>query len=143
MAIIIDANRTGDFSEPRGPHADEIIRRIKAKRMRVCLGGKLGRELLKTKLGKILVEWSRAGCIDRFSDAEIDSMATDLIGSIESDDEHVVALACISGCRLIYTNDEALIRDLKNTKLVSPRGKIVKNTTTPRIAKALFESLGG
>ena len=43
----------------------------------------------------------------------------------KSDDEHVLALALVSGARLLYTNDPALIDDFGNREIVaSPRGKI-------------------
>lgn len=110
--------------------------------MRICLGGKLTKELLKTKISKLVTEWARAGFIDRVPDELVNSKADILSGSIESDDEHVVALAFISGCRLVYTNDEALIRDLKNSALLSPKGKVVKASTAEKYAHPLFERYG-
>ena len=42
-----------------------------------------------------------------------------------SDDEHVLALALVSGAGLLYTNDVALIEDFKNREIVqNPGGKI-------------------
>ena len=53
-----------------------------------------------------------------------------------SNDEHVLALALVSGARLLYTNDEALIADFKNREIVAnPRGKVyttaVNDDVTP------------
>ncbi|MDE0306934.1 MAG: hypothetical protein OXI87_18940 [Albidovulum sp.] len=45
----------------------------------------------------------------------------------ESNDQHVLALARISGARLLYTNDQKLMDDFKNTELVStPKGKVYR-----------------
>lgn len=46
-------------------------------------------------------------------------------GLFRSDDEHVLALALVSGARLLYTNDRDLKRDFVNDKIVTdPGGKV-------------------
>ena len=46
-------------------------------------------------------------------------------GQCRSDDPHVLALAIVSGARLLYSNDAALQRDFKDKRLIdSPRGKV-------------------
>ena len=61
------------------------------------------------------------------ADEEVEAR-TDELGQREicrSDDEHVLALALVSGARLLYTNDSALIEDFKNRAIVqNPAGKI-------------------
>ena len=53
-----------------------------------------------------------------------------------SDDEHVVALALVSGARLLYTNDAALIDDFKNREVVAaPRGKVYTTVKDDRVTK--------
>ena len=43
----------------------------------------------------------------------------------ESDDEHVIALAQVSGARLLYADDRKLEKDFRNKALIdTPRGKI-------------------
>ena len=66
----------------------------------------------------------RAGHIKRLDDHQIDVLADELhaAGTCESDDQHLVALACVSGARLIFTNDRALQRDCKT--LLTPVAKI-------------------
>ena len=45
--------------------------------------------------------------------------------SCVSNDEHVIALAQVSGARLLFSNDVPLHRDFKNRDLVDvPRGKV-------------------
>ena len=45
-------------------------------------------------------------------------------GVLQSDDEHVVALALVSGARLLYTDDARLQRDFVNPALVDPTGRV-------------------
>ena len=47
-----------------------------------------------------------------------------------SDDEHVLALALVSGARLLYSNDAALIEDFKNREIVQSPAR--KTYTTAR-----------
>ncbi|WP_135502678.1 hypothetical protein [Roseovarius aestuariivivens] len=142
MPIIVDANRSSDFAPPQSEHAKEILHRISTNRMRICLGGKLTKELLKTKISSLIQEWIRAGRAHRVKDDEIEERSKQLLGKIDSDDEHIVALAQLTGCRLLFSDDQALIRDFKNTQLVSPKGKVVKSTTEDKFARPLFERYG-
>lgn len=46
-------------------------------------------------------------------------------GMCQSDDTHIIALAQISGARLLFSNDKALHQDFKNKELINnPRGKV-------------------
>ena len=47
----------------------------------------------------------------------------------KSDDQHVVALASVSGCRVVYSHDGALHGDLTNTSLLTPKCKIYQDET--------------
>ena len=49
-------------------------------------------------------------------------------GVCESDDPHILALAQISGARLLYTNDRALQRDFGKSELIaSPKFPLISN----------------
>ena len=53
-------------------------------------------------------------------------------GACQSNDLHVLALAQVSGARLLYSNDLSLHQDFGNRDLISrPRGKIY---STPRLS---------
>ena len=53
-----------------------------------------------------------------------------------SNDEHVIALALVSGARLLYTNDKALIEDFKNRDIVAgPRGRIYTTARNDRFTE--------
>ncbi|MYH42126.1 MAG: hypothetical protein F4017_01170 [Acidimicrobiaceae bacterium] len=46
-------------------------------------------------------------------------------GSCRSDDHHVIALAQISGARLLFSNDKDLHKDFKNRQLIDqPTGTV-------------------
>ncbi len=52
-------------------------------------------------------------------------------GKCISDDEHVVALAQVSGARLLYSNDKDLHKDFRNKSLIDrPRGQIYSTGLT-------------
>lgn len=143
MPVIIDANRASDFSPPHAAHAPEIVRRIAEQRMSVVVGGRLLQELFATKLRGLLLEWIRAGRAKRVRDDSVNTEECKMARrNIVSDDPHILALAQISGCRLIYTTDKSLIIDFKNTKLLSPKGKVVKPDTRTNVALSLFDRLG-
>lgn len=114
MSIIIDANRVEDFKKPARCHAPEIIRRISEKRMRVVIGGRLLRELAKTHMRDLIVEWLRSGCVVRLNDKDVDTEEEVFAKkSIKSDDPHVLAVAKLSSSRVLYTNDAPLMEDLR------------------------------
>ena len=53
-------------------------------------------------------------------------------GIYRSDDEHVLALAGVSGARLLFTNDPALEKDFKNRRIInSGKGRGRVYTTRP------------
>lgn len=143
MPLIVDANRASDFQAPQKFHALDILWRIAKKRLRIVLGGKLTRELFNTKLRDLLVEWERTGSLIRISDEKCDD-ETKICKSMQlnSDDEHILALARTSNARLIYTDDQALIKDFKNPTIVNPRGKVIMTATKEKVAGQLFDRYG-
>jgi hypothetical protein len=72
----------------------------------------------------------RAGRAKVFPDKEVDALEQSLqtANVCKSDDEHVIALATISNCRLLCTNDQLLEQDFTNRHLLAkPRGNVYKN----------------
>ena len=60
---------------------------------------------------------------DSVVDAETETLATGKI--CRSNDAHVLALARVSGARLLYTNDQALQEDFGDSQIVAnPRGRV-------------------
>jgi len=143
LPLIIDTNRASDFGRPLQDHAKEIRERVSSKRMTICTGGRLTRELSNTKLSKLLGEWGKAGRLKRVSDAEVNAREVELSGTITSNDGHIIAIAQIAGCRLLFSDDQALINDFTNVSLVSsPKGKVVKSNARRQDATRLFNLYG-
>ena len=144
MPIIVDANRAADFTRPLGGRAKEILERINRNKIRIVIGGKLGLELAKTKFGPLLVELLRSGRAHRYSDSDVETESILVQAmALNSDDPHVLALARVSKTRLVYTNDQNLMKDLKNIRIVSPKGKIIASTTSAKITCVLLDNHAG
>lgn len=67
-----------------------------------------------------LEEWSRAGKLKRANrqkvEDEIDKLMSRRI--LESNDEHIIALAIVAKVKVLISHDRKLHTDFKNTKLV-------------------------
>ena len=64
-------------------------------------------------------------------------------GVCESNDQHVIALAQVSGARLLYCRDDALRQDFKNKELVDqPRGKVYSTEENPKFLDGHKRLLG-
>ena len=69
----------------------------------------------------------QAGRIKHFDDADVENRTEILTRgrSCKSDDQHVIALAQVSGSRFLYSDDGDLHEDFKNNRLINrPRGVI-------------------
>ena len=96
--------------------------------VRLVVGGKLSEELNKvSKYRKWAQQAILSGKMKIIDKGQIDERE----GSIReakvcaSNDHHVIALAQVSGARLLYSNDEKLQNDFNNSKLInSPRGRV-------------------
>ncbi len=96
------------------------------------IGGRLRRELEPTYEFR---QWARgirqAGRLKLFDDGPIDQREGELVAEkarnlkfYQSDDPHILALAQISGARLLYSDDQPLHGDFKDPTLVDPPGTI-------------------
>ncbi len=132
MCLIIDANKMADLVN-RSAHVDHkpIYRWLAAQGGVVALGGRLLDEL--NKIGgarRLLVGWLRAGRAFLYDSAEVNGEESDVVGSglCRSDDPHVIALARVSGARVLFSADQELGTDFTNLELVPrPPGRIYKN----------------
>ena len=127
MCAILDTNVVGEmFGSDRSEAGVEFFHWINT-RGRLVVGGKLLEELNQTPAR----EWARqalnAGLIRSVSASKVKQRTQTLQneGSYRSNDPHVLALAQVSGARLLYSNDTDLQRDFKDKNLIdNPRGKI-------------------
>ena len=127
MCVIIDANVAHMIvGSPPQPEAAPLLRHILERKLGVVSGGKNAEELQRAGLGNLLQELSRAGLLLVHSREEVELEQANLarIGCA-SDDEHVIALARLSGARLLYSKDHALHTDFKDQRLLTnPRGRV-------------------
>lgn len=129
MCGIVDANVAFEVFGDVGKHTEagtKFFDWISAGSGRLVVGGQLLRELHTPtrEWARQLLLASRMTIVDK--DA-VDMRTTQLRReeSCKSNDPHVIALAQISGARLLYTDDADLMRDFKNRSLINnPRGKV-------------------
>ena len=126
MCIIIDASVFGRFlREPPSEDAIPIHNWLNGKgRIVYSTGGKFANEIGR-KARERLLTYVRAGRAIEVKAERLHEEETALAEQIASDDPHVLALARVSGARLLYTNDANLMADFKNKRLIDdPRGSV-------------------
>ena len=129
MCAILDANVAGQVFGAERPSAGQaFFEWVHSGQGRLVIGGRLRRELDRSRAFR---EWRLqavlAGRITILRDEAVDETARQLQqkNACRSDDEHVVALAQLSGARLLYSNDGALQDDFNDKRLIDrPRGKV-------------------
>ena len=136
MCAIIDANVMsevfGDNRTPRGRIVYEWLTRGRTGRL--IVGGKLLRELSGSSRFKAwLAEAIPAGRARRINGSIVEEETKSIRagGLCRSNDQHVIALARVSGARLLFTDDRDLEQDFKNRLLIPgerSRGKIYKSS---------------
>ena len=128
MCAIIDAsvaNTTiGDKSTEAGSKFLEFVAK---GTIRLVIGGEKYRDELKecsSQFNKWLNTAVGVGLAMNIDDTLVDAKAREFTNanSCDSDDEHVVALAFVSGARLVFTNDTDLHSDC--SALLKPSAKI-------------------
>ena len=130
MCAIVDANVAHEVFGPNPPPAgDGFFQWIMNGRGHLVAGGKLLEELERSS-GEFR-QWAsqavRAGTMTIVNESELETRTREVeaTGDHQSDDPHVLALAQVSGARLLYSNDAALQSDFKNKQLIdNPRGKV-------------------
>ena len=128
MCAIVDAIVAGEvFGANRSPAGKEFFDWINQRPGRLVAAGKLLAELKKTPAR----EWARqaiiSGRIKTVKEGDVEALASELRRQqiCRSNDPHVIALAVISGARLLYSNDGNLQDDFKTKSLIDkPRGKV-------------------
>ena len=128
---IIDKNAVGEvWGRGRGnsPAGQAFAHKIQTGEIHVAVGGGLRQELEGSTVFQI---WARdaalAGIVHYYNDNQVDEKTEKLknADTCVSNDQHVIALAQISGARLLYTNDKRLQRDFGNPRLIAePPGVI-------------------
>ena len=130
MCAIIDANVASEvFGSSPQPAGKEFLDWVNKGSGRLVSGGKLLQELESASPG--FRQWAAtaisAGKMRLANAGEVDSRTTELLRQqrCRSNDPHVIALAQVSGARLLYSNDTTLHADFKDRSLIdNPAGSV-------------------
>ena len=130
MCAIVDANVASEvFGSNLSPAGEKFFEWLNKGNGRLVVGGKLFEELEKSSAD--FIYWERgallAGRMRIVNKREVDARTEQIQreNKIRSDDPHVIALAQVSGARLLYSNDGDLQKDFRNGKLIDdPRGNV-------------------
>ena len=130
MCAIVDANVTFEvFGRKQTEAGVEFRSWLDSDRGSLVVGGKNLEELERN--GNFIRWFSEARRLEgrvRQIKRKIMSERQQVLvqgGLLKSDDEHVLALALVSGARLLYTNDGDLKDDFRNPDIISdPEGKV-------------------
>ena len=129
MCAIVDTNVCGEvFGENRNEAGRRFFDWLTAGHGRLVVGGRLKAELRHRGFDEWLREALRAGRVFDQPGGRIEeeTRALERDRRCRSDDPHVLALARISGARLLYTNDSTLQEDFTDPALLpgQERGRI-------------------
>lgn len=128
MCAIIDNNVRSELVSADATEVGRLFRDwLSSGKGKLVVGGKLLEELCGNEKVKLwLANGRSAGHVIGYQAAEIQRVSADVARHCKSDDPHVVALAKVSGARLLYTRDHDLMEDFRNRKLLGGRiaGKI-------------------
>ena len=129
MCAIVDVNVIEEvFGADRPEAGQAFFAWITSGKSRLVAGGRLLEELDNTPAFR---KWREnailAGQIRLVNDLEVEEQTKKLEhkSSCRSNDAHVIALALVSGARLLYSNDRELGDDFRDKKLIeNPPGKV-------------------
>ena len=130
MCAILDANAVSEVFGENRPSAGTRFREwIDSGRGRLVTGGKAREELYRASERFRL--WARSairyGRLKEESDDRVNAQTAVVVeaGMHKSNDPHVLALAIVSGARLLYSNDRDLQTDFRNKSTIDrPRGHV-------------------
>jgi hypothetical protein len=127
--LIVDANILGIFFQSQ--EFKPIYKAFVEKRWLLSFGGtKQLEEYARVYVAfTLILELQRSGRAFKEDTEEIDKHQKVNIKRCKSDDPHIIALAQISGARLLCSHDEGLANDFTNVELIKPRGKVYKNAS--------------
>lgn len=133
MCAIVDANVVAELWDDSGTAAGQHFRRwLEGPNGQLVVGGTLKRELGSDKAARFLRELDRAGKLTSVDDALVEGPTADLKrrpsrdpGCCKSNDHHIIALAQVSGARMLFSNGRLLQQDFKNSTLINqPSGTV-------------------
>ena len=128
MCAIVDADVVHQLVGPKQTDAGKRFREwLDSGRGELVVGGKNTIELTHNKnFERWFVEARRLGRrVRQIRESMIKEVEDQLSGQLTSNDLHVVALAVVSGARLLFTDDRRLRNDFRNPDVISgPDGRV-------------------
>lgn len=127
--MIIDANVAHEFGRTISAEAQAIFEWLTNEGGTIAAGGRVKRELVQTRFRRIYHALLLAGRLYQYDDREVDRAEAHAIsqGNLRSDDPHVIGLARISSCRLLFSRDQELHADFCNPQILRPRGRVYQD----------------
>lgn len=139
MCLLVDANKVSSILQ-EDQDSKPILEWLESPGSHIVLGGtKLRNEYQRhSRFLQFLNELARAGKVKIANDDRVDREQQAIVaaGILVSDDPHIIALARISGCRLIYSADISLHDDFKNPRILTPKGKVYQRSNHKRLLRS-------
>ena len=125
MCAIIDNNVRDELVKQNpsaiGKHFRDVVSG-KERKLNLVVGGKLLKELSGSEqVRHWIIDGIRSGYVVRIDDSTVNRVAKEIAADCRSDDPHVIALAKVSGARLLFTRDHQLMQDFLDRKLLGGR----------------------
>lgn len=143
MCAIIDNNvRHEVFGAPdvQTPAGQFFFTWVDSGKGKLVVGGKLLKELSEYQnFSRWFRQARRIGQAVRIPDDEVDAETAALASRhiCKSNDAHVLALARVSGARLLFTNDQDLQDDFGNREIIrDPRGRVYTTRSHQNISRS-------
>lgn len=138
MCLILDVNIVHRVFPQPSQDFIPIFDSLSKKRARIAYGGHLKTEYRALhKFWRILVELDRGGSARPVDDNRV-QQETDRLRREDgccSDDHHIIALALVSGVRLLCSEDRELHADFKNRSLLNPPGSIYQDASHAHLVR--------
>lgn len=139
MCAIVDVNIAHEvFGDNRPAAGEKFFDRVSNGAFRLVVGGELREELYQRSTTRRWLLTSRRSEMIRFvKDSEVNALTEDIKRAqvCQSDDPHIIALAKISGARLLYSNDIDLHKDFRDKGLIDqPRGRVYSTLRDKRFS---------
>lgn len=129
MPIIIDANVAGECVT-RSVDAAPIMDALVTGKVTCVTGQRHKTEMLACAFRSLYRQLVLAGRMTEHAAAEIDAVENRLPKNLASNDGHIIALAIVSGARVLFSRDQPLHTDFTDAALINnPRGRVYQNNT--------------
>ena len=126
MCVIVDTNTFHKFKEPNDEDMEPVWTWLEKKDGKIAYSDteKLEEEWDKGGMQNLRNRLRRAGKLKIVSPQDVEEKADELRSEIESNDEHIIALALIARVKVLISyreGDRDLFTDFKNRELVGGR----------------------